>query len=231
MLGVTTIHNIVVIDADHDDRRRIVAGLRERGYGATGAATGLAGVEQALEEPCNAVVAVLPLADMAPDQFLSMIRAVGDLAVLVVSPDGGSVVPVLEAGADDAVVGKPELSEIDARIRAVLRRAHQTTGAEALWIGDLHIDPAGREVRIGGRALELSRKEFDLLYALARRLGRVVSKRELMAEVWDQPYGGPDKTVDVHLSWLRRKLGESGEQPRYLKTVRGVGVKLVDPEV
>lgn len=230
MLGATTLHDVVVIDADHLERRRIVSGLRERGYGATGAATGLAGVEQALEEPCNAVVVVLPLSDMAPDQFLSMIRAVGDLVVLVVSPDGGGVVPALDAGADDAVAGRPDLAEIDARIRAVLRRARRAPVSDALWIGDLYIDPAGREVRVRDRALELSRKEFDLLYALARRLGRVVSKRELMAEVWDQPYGGPDKTVDVHLSWLRRKLGESGEEPRYLKTVRGVGVKLVDPE-
>jgi DNA-binding response OmpR family regulator len=75
----------------------------------------------------------------------------------------------------------------------------------------------------------LSRKEFDLLTYLAQRPGEVVTKRELLSEVWRQPAGGTDKTVDVHLSWLRRKLGESAEEPRFLHTIRGVGVKLVEP--
>ena len=83
-----------------------------------------------------------------------------------------------------------------------------------------------RVATVAGRPLELSRLEFDLLAHLARRSPQVVSRRELLAEVWNQPYGGSDKTVDVHLSWLRRKLGESASDPRYLHTVRGVGVKL-----
>jgi DNA-binding response OmpR family regulator len=96
-------------------------------------------------------------------------------------------------------------------------------------VGGLLVDPGRREARLDGRSLDLSRKEFDLLLALARREGRVASRRELLAEVWDEPLGGPDKTLDVHLSWLRRKLGESGSAPRYLRTVRGVGVRLIDP--
>jgi DNA-binding response OmpR family regulator len=92
------------------------------------------------------------------------------------------------------------------------------------------VDPARREARLGHRALDLSRKEFDLLHALARRRGKVASRRELLAEVWDQPLGGPDKTLDVHLSWLRQEMGESGTAPRYLHTVRGVGIRLIDPE-
>ena len=80
-----------------------------------------------------------------------------------------------------------------------------------------------------GEDLGLTRKEFDLLLYLAERVGTVVGKRELLAEVWRQPYGGADKTVDVHLSWLRRKLGESAAEPVYLRTVRGVGVKLTAP--
>ena len=82
---------------------------------------------------------------------------------------------------------------------------------------------------LDGKSLDLSRKEFDLLAYLAQRVGEVVSKRELLAEVWRQPYGGADKTVDVHLSWLRRKLGESADNPRYIHTIRGVGVKLAAP--
>jgi two-component system KDP operon response regulator KdpE len=85
-------------------------------------------------------------------------------------------------------------------------------------------------VTYAGRPVELSPKEFDLLAYLAARVGAVVSKRELLAEVWHLPYGGSDKTLDVHLSWLRRKLGESGAEPRLLQTVRGVGVRLAEPE-
>jgi DNA-binding response OmpR family regulator len=85
-------------------------------------------------------------------------------------------------------------------------------------------------VTLAGANIELSRLEFDLLHHLAQHAGEVVSRRELLAEVWRQPFGRADKTVDVHLSWLRRKLGESATEPRYIHTVRGVGVKLVAPE-
>ena len=91
------------------------------------------------------------------------------------------------------------------------------------------VDPVDRRVWVDGDEVAFSRKEFDLLLALAQRAGEVVSKRDLLAEVWRQPYGGGDRTVDVHLSWLRRKLGETASQPRYLHTVRGVGLKLVEP--
>ncbi len=97
-------------------------------------------------------------------------------------------------------------------------------------VGALTVDPRSRRVAHAGEALDLSPKEFDLLAYLAARVGTVVSKRELLTEVWQLPYGGSDKTVDVHLSWLRRKLGESAASPRLLHTVRGVGVRLAEPE-
>jgi DNA-binding response OmpR family regulator len=109
-----------------------------------------------------------------------------------------------------------------------LRRAREDTETVAITVGALRIDAATREATLAKRDLGLSRKEFDLLHFLAARLGQVVTKRQLLADVWDQPYGGSDKTVDVHISWLRRKLGESATQPRYLLTVHGVGVRLVD---
>ncbi len=91
------------------------------------------------------------------------------------------------------------------------------------------IDPRARRVVLDGRDVDLTRKEFDLLFALASRKGEVVSKRTLLAEVWQQAYGGGDRTVDVHLSWLRRKLGETAAEPRYLHTVRGVGIRFAEP--
>ncbi len=100
---------------------------------------------------------------------------------------------------------------------------------EPIRIGELVVDEASRTATLSGRTLDLARKEFEVLLALAQRPGEVVTKRELLAEVWRQAYGGSDRTVDVHLSWLRRKLGETAASPRYLHSVRGVGVRLVDP--
>lgn len=97
-------------------------------------------------------------------------------------------------------------------------------------VGDLVLDPEAHEARLGEDRLDLTAKEFELLVYLAERPGKMVTKRELLAAVWRQPYGGADKTVDVHLSWLRKKLGETAAEPRYIHTKRGVGVRLMEPE-
>ncbi len=133
-------------------------------------------------------------------------------------------------GADDYVTKPFGIEQVAARIRAVLRRSATGTGGDPIEIGELVIDPRARTASLAGKELELARREFDLLLALAERVGEVVTKRELLAEVWQQPYGGADRTLDVHLSWLRRKLGETAAAPRYLHTVRGVGVRLTPPE-
>jgi two-component system response regulator PrrA len=229
VLGATYGCSVIVVDSDHTARKRLVDGLVARGFGAGGAASGLAGVEQALHEACDAVVAALPLPDLSVGQFLTMLRAVREVPVIGLGAGVGGVAAVLDAGADDAVEGRPVVEEVAARLRAAVRRGRPEEELGPIRVGDLVIDAARREARVGGKELVLSRKEFDLLHALARRGGRVASRRELLAEVWDQPLGGPDKTLDVHLSWLRSKLGESAAAPRYLRTVRGVGVRLIDP--
>ncbi|MGZ8719404.1 MAG: winged helix-turn-helix domain-containing protein, partial [Aeromicrobium sp.] len=114
----------------------------------------------------------------------------------------------------------------------VLRRGgvpEEAAESRTIQLGALSIDPRGREVSLDGENLTLTRKEFDLLYYLASRPGEVVSKRDLLADVWHLPWGGGDRTVDVHVSWLRRKLGETAANPRYLHSIRGVGVKIVEP--
>jgi len=138
---------------------------------------------------------------------------------------------VLDAGADDYVIKPFGPGQIDARIRAVLRRAeHEGPGnGGPLRVGGLELDPYGHEASLDGAPLDLSRREFDLLHYLAQHAGQVVTRRDLLTHVWRLPYGGADKTVDVHVSWLRRKLGETAQQPRYLHTVRGVGIKLSAP--
>jgi DNA-binding response OmpR family regulator len=145
--------------------------------------------------------------------------------------DDPSLVGALDSGADDYVVKPFTSAQLDARVRAVLRRSG--AGRErpgTLTVGGLTIDLSGRRVHLDGTEVELTPREFDLLAHLAERPGEVVTKRDLLVEVWRQPWGGSDKTVDVHLSWVRRKLGETAAAPRYLTTVRGVGVRLAAPD-
>jgi DNA-binding response OmpR family regulator len=160
-----------------------------------------------------------------------MIRGVSAVPVIVATArdDEVEMVRVLDRGADDYVVKPYSAEQIEARVRAVLRRSRRDEEEPALVVGGLSVDRSSRVASVDGTPLDLTRMEFDLLAYLAGRAGRVVTKRQLMAEVWQQPYGGADKTVDVHLSWLRRKLGETAAAPRYLHTVRGVGVKLSAP--
>jgi two-component system response regulator RegX3 len=138
----------------------------------------------------------------------------------------------LELGADDYVVKPFSAAEVAARIRAVLRRAapDRATQPERATVGELTIDQATRSATLAGDELGLTRKEFDLLARLAREPGMVVSREDLMSDVWDENWFGSTKTLDVHIGFLRRKLGDDAAAPRYLRTVRGVGFRLAAPE-
>jgi DNA-binding response OmpR family regulator len=135
----------------------------------------------------------------------------------------------LELGADDYVVKPFSSPEVIARIRAVLRRSQRDTGPR-LTFGALEIDPEARRVWVGDDELDLSRKEFDLLVVLAEAAGRVLTRDQLMARVWDENWFGPTKTLDVHIGTLRRKLRDDPAQPRYIHTVRGVGFRFTTGE-
>jgi DNA-binding response OmpR family regulator len=223
--------SIVVVEDDPGIRVALTRGLRERGHVVSLAESGLAALELVVKTEPDLVLLDLGLPDIDGLQVLAMVRGLGDVAVIVITAqdDEATVVRALDAGADDYVVKPFGMDQLAARMRAVLRRGSVGAGDPTLRVGDLEVDSAARTAMLSGRTLDLSRKEFDLLLALASRAGQVVSKRQLLAEVWQQAYGGGERTVDVHLSWLRRKLGESASAPRYLHTVRGVGVRLVDP--
>lgn len=193
----------------------------------------MAGLKRAVDAKPDLVVLDLGLPDLDGCEMLRMLRGVSRVPVIVATArdDEREIVRALDAGADDYVVKPFAADQLDARIRAVLRRTKSEEGGEeTVVVGGLRIEPGAREATLEGRRLDLTPKEFDLLHYLAARVGQVVGKRQLLTEVWQLPYGGADKTIDVHLSWLRRKLGETAPRPRYLQTVRGVGVKLVDPE-
>jgi two-component system, OmpR family, KDP operon response regulator KdpE len=224
---------LLVVEDDERIRTALIRALRERGHVVTSAAAALAGLRQAVEDRPDLVVLDLGLPDLDGRELLRMLRAVSAVPVIVATArdDDESVVQALDAGADDYVLKPFQAGQLDARIRAVLRRtAGAAEGAAApVTVADLTVDPRSRRVTHAGAPVELSPKEFDLLAYLAARVGTVVPKRELLSEVWRLPYGGSDKTVDVHLSWLRRKLGESAASPRLIQTVRGVGVRLAEP--
>jgi DNA-binding response OmpR family regulator len=175
----------------------------------------------------------LGLPDADGQEVLKMIRAISTVPVIVATArdEDTAVVRALDAGADDYLIKPFSVEQLDARIRAVLRRSTADEGPAVLRVGGLVIDSGAREARLDGELLDLTALEFDLLSYLAGHAGQVVTKQELLAEVWHRPYGGGDKTVDVHLSWLRRKLGEPADAPRYLHTVRRVGVKLIEPSL
>ncbi len=224
--------SILVVEDDEAIRTALLRGLSERGHAVMVSPTGLGALDLALREQPQVVLLDLGLPDIAGLTVLSMLRAASDVPVIIITAqdDDPTMVRALDAGADDYVVKPFGSEQVAARIRAVLRRSSRDeTVAEPVRVGALEIDERARTVRLAETSVELTRKEFDLLLALAQRAGQVVTKRELLAEVWQQAYGGSERTVDVHLSWLRRKLGESAAEPRFLHSVRGVGVRLVDP--
>jgi len=221
------------VEDDQRIRETIARTLADSGHAVRTEARGADALSVVVDWRPDVVVLDLGLPDLDGTDVLRMLRSVSTVPVIVATArdDDAEVVRVLDAGADDYVVKPYSAAQLDARIRAVLRRGADAAGdgATAINVGELEVDPDRRTASLGGAALELSRLEFDLLAHLARRSPEVVTRRELLAEVWRQPHGGADKTIDVHLSWLRRKLGESATEPRYLHTVRGVGIKLEQP--
>ncbi|GMQ98283.1 MAG: response regulator transcription factor [Acidimicrobiia bacterium] len=223
--------SVVIIEDDQRIRELMARVLADKGYEVQGAATALDGLQQIVAASPDVVVLDMGLPDLDGAELLKMIRAVTDVPVIVATARGEDrdVIRTLDAGADDYLVKPFSVEQLEARLRAVLRRSAGEGATAAVIVGGLRVDPGSRIASLDGSSLQLSPKEFDLLVFLAERVGVVVSKRQLMAEVWRQPYGGSEKTVDVHISWLRKKLGETAADPRYLETVYGVGIKLVDP--
>ncbi|MBF4766874.1 response regulator transcription factor [Nocardioides agariphilus] len=225
--------HLLLVEDDEAIRRSLTRGLVEQGATVSTASTAVEAIQALSVEKPDAVVLDLGLPDLDGADVLALIRAQSDLPVLIATARDGDreMVRLLDAGADDYLVKPFSAAQAMARVRAVLRRSagEEPDQGREVVVGGLVIDVVARTVTLDGGELELNRKEFDLLLALASREGQVISKRQLLAEVWQQPWGGADRTVDVHLSWLRRKLGETAAEPRYLHSVRGVGVKLVDP--
>jgi DNA-binding response OmpR family regulator len=205
--------------------------LASNGYGVEWVTAGCDALRLAESWRPQLILLDLGLPDLDGGQALKMMRTVTTAPVIVATArdEEAEIIRLLNDGADDYVVKPFSGEHLAARITALLRRASPGSApAAVVAVAGLNIDQARREALLDGRRLDLSRREFDLLAYLAARPGMVVSRRELLTEVWHQAYGD-DQTIDVHISWLRRKLGETAARPRYLHTVRGVGVMLDAP--
>jgi DNA-binding response OmpR family regulator len=227
--------SILLVEDDAAIRAGLTRALAADGATVSCVGTAVEAIRSLADNRPDVVLLDLGLPDLDGTDVLALIRsnaASATLPVIVVTArdEEREVVRLLDAGADDYLVKPFSATQVLARVRAVLRRTSDTSSADpTVVVGGLEIDPRSRTVRLDGAEVAMNRKEFDLLMALASRPGEVLSKRQLLAEVWQMPWGGGDRTVEVHLSWLRRKLGETAADPRYLHSVRGVGVKLVDP--
>jgi DNA-binding response OmpR family regulator len=224
---------VLLVEDDHVVRTALVRSLSDLGHTVQASATALEALRRVVAEPPDLIVLDLGLPDLDGGDALRMLRGITDTPIIIATArdDEAEVVRLLRAGADDYMIKPFSSAHLDARMASVLRRTGRATRAEPAVIdaGALKVDLGERTAHLDGEPLELTRKEFDLLAYLAARPGRVVSRRELLEEVWRQPSVGEDQTIDVHLYWLRRKLGESAAAPRYLHTVRGVGIRFVAP--
>jgi two-component system, OmpR family, response regulator RegX3 len=208
--------------------------LEREGFSTVVAATAAAARELFASRRPNIVLLDLGLPDGDGRDLCREWRRDSQVPIIMLTARGTETDRVvgLELGADDYVVKPFSVAEVAARIRAVLRRAVPDRSAqqERVTVGDLEIDPATRTATLRGKDLSLTRKEFDLLARLAAAPGTVVSREDLMADVWDENWFGSTKTLDVHIGFLRRKLGDDANAPRYLRTVRGVGFRLAAPQ-
>ena len=218
---------LLLVEDDAAIRSALIRTLAERGHAVTSMATAMTALQHLLASPPDLILLDLGLPDVSGYEALRMMRAVSSVPVVVITArdDEAEIIRVLDAGADDYVVKPFGPGQIEARIRAVLRRAAPGDPATTslLTVGGLRLDPDGHEATLDDAPLDLSRREFDLLHYLALRAGQVVTRRDLLTHVWRLPYGGADKTVDVHVSWLRRKLGEPHSIPATCTRSAGSG--------
>ena len=229
---------ILIVEDERSIAEPFARLLRREGFETVLAQTAAEALDAARRTDPDLVLLDLALPDGDGRDVCRVLRAERDVPVIMITARGTETDRVvgLELGADDYVVKPFSAAEVIARIRAVLRRSARATAPAApaapaapIRVEDLEVDLAARRAILSGRELELSRKEFDLLAELVRNARRVVTREDLMNRVWDENWFGSTKTLDVHMGWLRRKLGDEAANPRFIHTVRGVGFRFTAP--
>jgi DNA-binding response OmpR family regulator len=216
-----------VLCIDDDDRlyQLLASYLGPNGVTLAHASDGPKGLAALANGVFDAVLLDVMMPRMDGLEVCRRIRQVSGVPVIMLTAKGDEADRVvgLELGADDYVAKPFSPRELLARLRAVLRRSQPASVTNEILVGQVAVDVGARKVSVAGEAIELTGLEFDLLMALVRRPGRVVSRETLLAEAGRGDVTVNDRTVDVHVSHLRRKLGDDPRSPRLIKTVRGVG--------
>ncbi len=223
---------VLLVEDETVIRTALARAFTSAGHVVSGVGTALEALREVAVRRPEIVVLDLGLPDLDGAVVLRMIRGESNVPVIVATGRTGeaNAIRLLNAGADDFVAKPFSSAHLLARVGAMLRRLGPGPATPALIeVGPLRIDPGRRTAVLDGRRLDLTRKEFDLLAYLAARPDQVVAAKELFERVWRQPYRGGEPTLHVHVSWLRRKLGETAAQPRMLRIVRGVGLMLQAP--
>ena len=226
---------ILLVEDEASIAEPFASALRREGFEPTVTARGDEALRLAREAPPDLVLLDLTLADGDGRDVCRELRRTSDIPIIMLTARGTETDRVvgLELGADDYVVTPYTSAEVAARIRAVLRRTGRAAAErppDVQEAGGLRLDRSARRAWVDESEIELTRKEFDLLDRLAREPGHVVTREDLMAEVWDENWFGSTKTLDVHMAALRRKLGDDPADPRFVATVRGVGFRFLAGE-
>ncbi|MBS1886419.1 MAG: response regulator transcription factor [Actinobacteria bacterium] len=235
MSAVRKTPRILVVEDEQSIARPFAEALRRAGFEPLLTGTAHGALRLAESTSPDLVMLDLALPDGDGRDVCRDLRRRSDVPIVMLTARGTETDKIvgLELGADDYVVKPFSAAEVISRIRAVLRRSAPVEAAPRGPLraaGGLELDPAARTVVLAGHDLDLSRKEFDLLAELMRHRGEVVTREDLMSRVWDTNWFGSTKTLDVHIGWLRRKLGDDAAEPTYIETVRGVGFRFVAPE-
>lgn len=237
--GPHTAQRVLLIDDDRKLARLIRDYLGPMGYAVTAVHTGPEGVSQAVEGHWHAVILDVMLPGLDGFEVLKQIRRHSDVPVLMLTARGDEADRIvgLEIGADDYLPKTFSPRELLARLRAVTRRAAARPPAPAndgsepeIQVGPLRVNPGARTAVLDDRPLDLTPVEFDMLVSLARGRGRVKSRDQLLEEIRDRSYEVFDRSIDVHISALRRKLGDDAKNPRFIRTVRSAGYLMIDPD-
>ena len=229
-----TKRRILIVEDEESISEPLSAALEREGFSAVVASSVTDGLEAFRSRSPDLVLLDVMLPDGDGREMLRQIRGISRTPVVMLTARGDEMDRVigLELGADDYVTKPFSAAEVMARIRAVLRRASAPAaeGRSEMQVGEIKMDLDTRTVSKAGEPIELALKEFELLRMLMESAGRVVTRTALMDEVWDPNWFGPTKTLDVHVSSLRKKLGDDPSEPRFIHTARGVGFRFASPE-